>query len=93
MDVIARIEAVLTLPSEGQPIMTYVRYYASYTRDGRRRLRALFIAPRSDQRPGIQVLPEADVPLAPLDGGCGGISLIVDVDSGTAESVHCNGEA
>jgi hypothetical protein len=94
---IAHIEAGLKLPmvpTPSGPLKDYERYYAGIVRNGHRMIRAEFVAlgitPQA--RGQVHITSEDKFPVI-MDGGCGIVSLLYDVEAGRIVSVGCNGLA
>lgn len=68
----------------------YKRYYAVTFLQGRRTIKGLFVR---DDEPGVYpVASDAEFP-AILDGGCGVVHVLYDVEAERILELHCNGVA
>ena len=94
---VARIEAGLklpTVPTPSGPLKDYERYYAGIVQNGHRMIRAEFVALGVDPqaRGQVHITSEDKFPVI-MDGGCGIVSLLYDVEAGRVVSIGCNGLA
>lgn len=94
---IARLEAGLKLPespSTSGPLKDYERYYAGIVRNGHRMIHAEFVALGigPEARGQVHVTSEDKFPVI-MDGGCGVVNLLYDVESNRVVHIGCNGLA
>jgi hypothetical protein len=94
---IARLEAGLRLPtrpSPSGPLKDYERYYAGVVQNGHRMIRAEFVALgiAPGARGQVHITSKDKFPVI-MDGGCGIVNLLYDVQSATVVSIGCNGLA
>jgi len=92
---IAKLESSIRLPSDKRratlAIASFARYYAAKTINGHRMIRGEFLEPYRSIRPGVYIRTEDQFPPSPMDGGCGVIQLLYDVDAARVVWIHCNG--
>lgn len=87
-ELVAKVEAHLTLPAGSQPIGSYGRYYYGRFEQGRRVLVGEFVL--EDSSPGVHIIAPANAPKV-LDGGCSVVNLVYDPTHEKIVSFFCNG--
>jgi hypothetical protein len=92
---IAHLESGLTLPmvpSPSGPLKDYARYYAGIVQNGHRMIRGELVAFDARQRGSVHITSVDKFPVI-MDGGCGVVNLLYDVETGKIISIGCNGLA
>jgi hypothetical protein len=92
---IMRLENGLKLPmapSPSGPLKDYARYYAGIVQNGHRMIRGELVAFDAAQRGHVHITTEDKFPVI-MDGGCGVVNLLYDVETGKTVSIGCNGLA
>ncbi len=94
---IAHLEQGLELPlvpTPSGPLKDYERFYAGITQNGHRMIRgelvALGVMPQ--ERGQVHITSEDKFPVV-MDGGCGIVNLLYDVESAKVVHIGCNGLA
>ena len=92
---IARLENGLilpTVPTPSGPLKEYARYYVGIIRNGRRMIRGELVAFDPAQRGSVHITTEDRFPVI-MDGGCGVVNFLYDVETAKVVSIGCNGLA
>ena len=92
---IVRLESGLKLPMAPTPsgaLKDYARYYAGIVQNGHRMIRGEFVAFDAAQRGSVHITSEDKFPVI-MDGGCGVVNFVYDVQTGKTVSIGCNGLA
>jgi hypothetical protein len=87
---IIELEGLLRLP-EGARLQDYARHYAGVAEGGRQIVIGELVIPRSDERTGIYIGSEAELPMI-NDGGCSVVTVRFDPSSKAVHS-RCHGKA
>jgi hypothetical protein len=90
-NIIKRLEDSAKVPGLGNdqiPISKYVRYYAGTTQGGRKMIQGEWVV--SPEPPSIHVVEESALPRI-VDGGCGIVNLLYDVEDARIVYIYCNG--
>lgn len=93
-ELIAGIEARIVLPEGAGPMESYSRTYSreSWNDEGYEEGYVFGVLESVSDRPGTASWLEGPVS-APMDGGCGVVTLRYDLSSATFDYIRCNGEA
>jgi hypothetical protein len=86
----AQLEAHVTLPASARPIAEYARYYSGLVSHGHHFIAAYYV-----RFPGFGRGRHLNEP-APdevMDGGCGVIHFVYEVEAAATRGLWCNGEA
>ena len=92
---IVRLENGLKLPiapSPPGPLKDYARYYAGIVQNRHHMIRGELIAFDAAQRGSVHITSEDKFPVI-MDGGCGVVNLLYDVETAKTVSIGCNGLA
>jgi hypothetical protein len=92
---VARLENGLKLPiapTPSGPLKDYARYYAGILKNGHRMIRGELVAFDPGQRGSVHITSEDKFPVI-MDGGCGVVNFLYDVQTAKFVSMGCNGLA
>jgi len=82
------LEQEISMPAGARPLSSYNRYYSAVLRDGRRVIHGIYFGNGGK----TTVAESGDLPVV-MDGGCGVVNVIYDVESHKFIDVFCNGVA
>jgi hypothetical protein len=91
LEQVEQLETDLKMPDGARDLAMYARYYTISYEEGLAIILGVYVL--NDKSKGIHLVEFQDLPLLPLDGGCGIIFARFDYQSKSTISIKCSGLA